>query len=79
MLATFHSLLYSSQAISAYVQQDDCMLATQTVRETIEMAALMRLPSHMSKVKKLKRAEETMEVRTGAKRQRKPKVMLSHS
>jgi ABC-type multidrug transport system ATPase subunit len=26
------------QSLSAYVQQDDCMLATQTVRETVEVS-----------------------------------------
>ncbi|GMH52576.1 hypothetical protein TrRE_jg4903 [Triparma retinervis] len=50
------------QSLSAYVQQDDCMLATQTVRETVEMAALLRLPHHMSKSQKLARAAETLEL-----------------
>ena len=50
------------QSLSAYVQQDDCMLATQTVRETVEMAALLRLPSGMSRSEKLSRANETLEL-----------------
>ena len=50
------------QVVSAYVQQDDCMLATQTVRETIEMSALLRLPSTWSLKAKLDRAQECIEL-----------------
>ncbi|GMH78937.1 hypothetical protein TL16_g07982 [Triparma laevis f. inornata] len=48
--------------VSVYVQQDDCMLATQTVRETIEMSALLRLPSSLSREAKLARAQEVIEL-----------------
>ena len=48
--------------VSVYVQQDDCMLATQTVRETIEMSALLRLPMSWSKSAKLARAQEVIEL-----------------
>ena len=44
--------------LSAYVQQDDCMLATQTVRETIIMSALLRLSSSITYEEKLQRADD---------------------
>eukprot|EP00216_Chloropicon_sp_CCMP2111_P004459 CAMPEP_0198240856 /NCGR_PEP_ID=MMETSP1446-20131203/5847_1 /TAXON_ID=1461542 ORGANISM="Unidentified sp, Strain CCMP2111" /NCGR_SAMPLE_ID=MMETSP1446 /ASSEMBLY_ACC=CAM_ASM_001112 /LENGTH=732 /DNA_ID=CAMNT_0043923635 /DNA_START=336 /DNA_END=2534 /DNA_ORIENTATION=- len=42
--------------ISAFVHQDDCMLATMTVSETILFAAHLRLPYSMSNQKKRLRA-----------------------
>ena len=42
--------------ISAFVHQDDCLLSTMTVRETILFAAHMRLPYDMSNSKKAQRA-----------------------
>jgi ATP-binding cassette subfamily G (WHITE) protein 1 len=48
--------------VSAYVQQDDCMLATQTVRETIIMSALLTLPMTMTTEDKIRRAEEVIEL-----------------
>lgn len=42
--------------ISAFVHQDDCLLSTMTVRETILFAAHMRLPYTMSNSKKAQRA-----------------------
>jgi len=53
------SLVYN---VSSYVQQDDCMLATQTCRETVTMAALLTLPIDMSKEEKLAKAEATIKV-----------------
>jgi ABC-type multidrug transport system ATPase subunit len=45
---------------SAYVQQDDAIMASQTVREAITMAALLTLPRNMPKDEKIRRAEATM-------------------
>lgn len=49
-------------ALSTYVQQDDCMLATQTVRETVIMSALLRLPATMSHEEKVKRADDCIQL-----------------
>ncbi|KAF0696989.1 hypothetical protein As57867_012256, partial [Aphanomyces stellatus] len=38
--------------VAAYVHQDDCLLATLTVRESIEYSAFLRLPSSMTLVAK---------------------------
>jgi len=46
--------------ISSYVQQDDCMLATQTVQETIEFAAALTLGKETTPEEKLKRANEVI-------------------
>jgi len=45
---------------SAYVQQDDAIMASQTVREAITMSALLTLPRNMPKSEKVQRAQETM-------------------
>ena len=42
--------------ISAFVHQDDCLMGTMTVKETILFAAHMRLPYTMSNSKKAQRA-----------------------
>ena len=42
--------------LSAFVHQDDCLLPTMTVKETILFAAHMRLPYSMSNSKKAQRA-----------------------
>ena len=47
---------------SSYVQQDDCMLATQTVRETIEFAAQLRLPRSFTPEEKKERTEEVIKL-----------------
>lgn len=69
--ATSGSLLLNSEQVSptslvhnvsSYVQQDDCMLATQTCRETVTMAALLTLPIDMSKEEKVAKAEATIKV-----------------
>jgi ABC-type multidrug transport system ATPase subunit len=49
-------------SVSAYVQQDDCILATSTVREAIVMSALLRLPQDMEHEKKLEKADEMIEL-----------------
>eukprot|EP01091_Cochliopodium_minus_P001796 TRINITY_DN1176_c0_g1_i1.p1 TRINITY_DN1176_c0_g1~~TRINITY_DN1176_c0_g1_i1.p1 ORF type:complete len:980 (+),score=224.17 TRINITY_DN1176_c0_g1_i1:2-2941(+) len=48
--------------VSAYVLQDDLMLATSTVREHLFFAAQMRLPSVMSDEQKKERVEEVMKM-----------------
>lgn len=50
------------RGVSAYVQQDDCMLATQTVRETVVMAALLTLPAGMGVEEKVGRADDVIEL-----------------
>jgi ABC-type multidrug transport system ATPase subunit len=50
------------RGVSAYVQQDDCMLATQTVRETVVMAALLTLPAGMGVEEKVARADDVIEL-----------------
>lgn len=47
--------------LSAYVQQDDAIMASQTVREAIQMAAMLTLPSSMSKEEKLGMAQKMLE------------------
>lgn len=46
--------------ISSYVQQDDAIMASQTVREAVTMAALLTLPKSMTKQEKLDRANKIM-------------------
>jgi len=48
--------------ICGYVQQDDVILATMTVREAITMAALLRLPRTMSHEAKLARVQQVIEL-----------------
>lgn len=49
------------QSIVSYVTQaDDTLLAKLTVRETLRFAAGLRLPKHMSKAHKDRRAEEVL-------------------
>ena len=48
--------------LSAYIQQDDVLLGTQTVRETVYLAARLRLPKSLSDAEKLRRADEVMDL-----------------
>ncbi|KAF0735847.1 hypothetical protein Ae201684P_021528 [Aphanomyces euteiches] len=43
-----HPLPANYRQVAAYVQQDDCLFATLTVRESIEYSAFLRLPSTLS-------------------------------
>jgi ABC-type multidrug transport system ATPase subunit len=46
-----------------YVEQDDIMLPQHTVRETIEVAARLRLPNkEVSRAEKMQRVEETIDM-----------------
>lgn len=47
--------------VSGFVDQEDCMMPTLTVLETILMSAMLRLPKSMSDDAKRLRAMETME------------------
>lgn len=47
--------------ITGFVDQDDSLMGTLTVRETLTYAALMRLPRHMPLQKKQKRVEEVIQ------------------
>lgn len=46
--------------LSAYIQQDDVLFGTQTVREAVTLAARLRLPKSMTDAEKLQRAEDTI-------------------
>lgn len=46
--------------ISGFVHQDDCLLATMTVRETVLFAARMRLPASMSSSKCVSRTNNAI-------------------
>ncbi|MCJ1295273.1 hypothetical protein MMC34_006835 [Xylographa carneopallida] len=49
------------RSVASYVcQDDDALLATLTVRETLHFAAGLRLPTWMSKAEKKRRAEEVL-------------------
>jgi ABC-type multidrug transport system ATPase subunit len=49
------------RSVCSYVcQDDDALLPSLTVRETLQFAAGLRLPSHMSKTEKDQRAEEIL-------------------
>jgi ABC-type multidrug transport system ATPase subunit len=49
------------RSVCSYVcQDDDALLPSLTVRETLRFAAGLRLPSHMSKEEKNRRAEEVL-------------------
>lgn len=49
------------RSVCSYVcQDDDALLPSLTVRETLRFAAGLRLPSHMSKDEKTRRAEEVL-------------------
>eukprot|EP00927_Polykrikos_kofoidii_P066646 TRINITY_DN62206_c0_g1_i1.p1 TRINITY_DN62206_c0_g1~~TRINITY_DN62206_c0_g1_i1.p1 ORF type:complete len:664 (+),score=76.22 TRINITY_DN62206_c0_g1_i1:24-1994(+) len=45
---------------AAYVQQDDAIMATQTTKEALTMAAFLTLPQEMSKIDKLQQVEKIM-------------------
>ncbi|KAI6699539.1 hypothetical protein NL676_013863 [Syzygium grande] len=45
---------------SAYVTQDDTLITTLTVRETVHYSAQLQLPESMSKSEKMERAEATV-------------------
>lgn len=45
---------------AAYVQQDDAIMASQTVREALHMAALLTLPRELSRAEKVQKAEEVL-------------------
>lgn len=47
--------------ISGYVTQDDCLLATQTVRETLDFYAEVRLPRSVSPAQKKNRVENIID------------------
>ncbi|CAM0909338.1 unnamed protein product [Alopecurus aequalis] len=49
-----------SYGTSAYVTQDDVLMTTLTVRETVHYSAQLQLPSSMSTAAKRDRAEETL-------------------
>ncbi|GKT64117.1 ABC transporter [Colletotrichum tofieldiae] len=61
---TFNSALPSNsvvRSVCSYVcQDDDALLPSLTVRETLRFSAGLRLPSHMSKDEKYRRAEEVL-------------------
>jgi ABC-type multidrug transport system ATPase subunit len=49
------------RGLTSYVVQDDTsLLPSITVRETLHLAAIIRLPRHMSKSEKIARAEEVL-------------------
>jgi ABC-type multidrug transport system ATPase subunit len=49
------------RALTSYVVQDDtALLPSLTVRETLQFAAIIRLPPHMTKSQKVARAEEVL-------------------
>mmetsp|Transcript_50052 Transcript_50052/g.89833 ORF Transcript_50052/g.89833 Transcript_50052/m.89833 type:complete len:652 (-) Transcript_50052:66-2021(-) len=47
---------------AAYVQQDDAIMASQTVREAIQMAALLTLPASQPYATKIQKAEHLLEL-----------------
>lgn len=47
--------------ISAYVQQDDCLFSTLTVRECIEYSALLRLSAHLTEEAKQVRVDQVLD------------------
>ena len=49
------------RALTSYVIRDDALLPSLTVRETLHFAAILRLPSHMSKDQKLSLAERVLQ------------------
>ncbi|KAK2021213.1 ABC transporter [Colletotrichum zoysiae] len=61
---TFNGALPSNsviRSVCSYVcQDDDALLPSLTVRETLRFSAGLRLPSHMSKEEKTRRAEEVL-------------------
>ncbi|KAG0480355.1 hypothetical protein HPP92_011213 [Vanilla planifolia] len=46
---------------SAYVTQEDVLMTTLTVREAVQYAAELQLPSSMDRAAKMQRAEETLQ------------------
>lgn len=48
----------SFRRMSAYVLQEDCMFAELTVKETITLSALLRLPRSMPRAEKLRRVAD---------------------
>jgi ABC-type multidrug transport system ATPase subunit len=61
---TFNGLAPSEDVVhsicSFVTQEDDALLASLTVRETLRYAAGLRLPKWMSKTQKMERAEEVL-------------------
>jgi len=47
--------------ISCFVQQEDVVMQTMTVKEAITLSAFLRLPKTLSKAEKMMRVEETIE------------------
>jgi hypothetical protein len=48
--------------LSAYIQQDDILFGSQTVREAVTLSARLRLPKSMSDEEKLERVERVINV-----------------
>ncbi|KAI4194425.1 MAG: hypothetical protein LQ346_003697 [Caloplaca aetnensis] len=48
------------QALSSYVEQEDALIGSLTVRETLDFAARLSLPSSVSKQERLARVEEML-------------------
>jgi ABC-type multidrug transport system ATPase subunit len=48
------------QRLAAYVEQEDIMYPTMTVKETIEFAAMLKLPSSMKKTEKDMNVQKTI-------------------
>ena len=48
--------------LSAFIQQDDILLGTQTVREAIILSARLRLPKSMPDEEKLRRVDDVIEI-----------------
>jgi len=48
--------------MSAYIQQDDILLATATVRESTALSARLRLPKSMSDESKMQRVQNTLDM-----------------
>ncbi|CAO3663470.1 unnamed protein product [Rhizopus stolonifer] len=49
------------QKLTGFVDQDDSLMGTLTVRETLTYAAMMRLPRHIPLSSKLRRVEEVIQ------------------
>ena len=60
-------LLYSPHVILRYVMQEEALMPTLTVQETLLYAAELRLPVTMSKLQKLRRVCHVCDVLFTAK------------